>query len=397
MTIYPLATLAPAIDSSGISAVPFTDIQQSLIASMQSIYGSDIYLGSDSQDGQMIGVLAQAIYDTGQLAVSVFNDFSPTNSQSAGLSSLVKINGIRRNTSSASTAIGNVVGTVGTVINGGIVADDNGNLWDLPSTVTIPSAGYVSVTVVCQTTGSISAAIGSINTIFNPQLGWQSFTNTSVASLGNAVETDAELKKRQTQSTSLPAQSITDGILANVANVSGVSRYAGYDNDTSSTDANGVPAHSIAIVVLGGSTQDIVNAIGATKPPGIPTYGSTSGNYVDAYGVPKTINYSALSQVNVYFSFTITALTGYVSTTKTLIAETLAAFINSLSIGEDVYATQSLGAASLANLALGQTFSIQMASFKLGTSPSPSGSTDVTIAFNAAAICSAANISITVV
>lgn len=397
MTTFPLPTLASAIDSSGISAVQFTDIQQSLIASMQQIYGSDIYLGSDSQDGQMIGVLAQAIFDTNQLAVNVFNNFSPTNAQEAGLSSLVKINGIRRNISSASTAVGNVIGTVGTVITDGVVVDDSGNLWNLPSIVTIPAAGYVTVTVVCQTSGAISAATGTINTIFNPQLGWQSFSNTSPAALGNAVERDSELKARQAQSTSLPAQSIIDGILSNVANVSGVARFAGYDNDTSSTDSNGVPANAIAITVKGGSTQDIVNAIGNTKPPGIPTFGTSSGSYVDNYGVAKTINYSALIEVNIYFAFTIKVLNGYVSTTSALIAETLAEFINSLSIGEDVYATQAMGAASLANLPIGQTFSIQMASFFLGTSVSPSTSTDITIAFNAAAICSAANISITVI
>lgn len=397
MTTYPLPTLASSIDSSGISAVQFANVRQSLIASMQQIFGSDIYLGSDSQDGQMIGVLAQAIFDTNQLAVNVFNNFSPTNAQEAALSSLVKINGIKRNVSSASTAIGNVVGTVGTVINNGIVSDDNGNLWGLPSIVTIPDAGYVTVTVVCQTVGAVSAATGTINAIFNPQLGWQSFTNTSPATLGNAVEKDSQLKARQTQSTSLPAQSIIDGILSNVANVSGVARFTGYDNDTSLTDSNGVPAHTIAITVKGGSNQDIVNAIGNTKPPGIPTFGTTSGSYVDSYGVAKTIHYSTLSEVNIYFAFTIKALNGYVSTTGTLIAETLAAFINTLSIGEDVYATQAMGAASLANLTIGQTFSIQMASFKLGTSSSPTTSTDIAIAFNAAAICSAANITITVI
>lgn len=401
MTTYPLPTLAPTIDATGISTVAFGDIQNSLVASAQNIFGSDVYLGDDSQDGQLIGIFSQAIYDTGMAIEAVFNSFSPQFSQGAQLSSLVQINGLQRNSSSNSTAVGTVTGTVDATITNGVVADENGNLWNLPSPVIIPSGGSISVTVTAQIAGNISAATGTINQIVNPQFGWSSFVSTSAAAAGLDVETDTSLKTRQSNSQTLNAQTLTDSIIAAIANISGVTRNGGYDNDTNSTDSNGVPAGALAMVVQGGSPADIASIIAIKKAPGGKTYGTTSSIYEDSYGVPHTINYSVLNNVSVYFAFTIKRLNGFVPTTTSLVAETLANFINSLAIGEDVYATQCLGIASLAGnsatQSLAQTFSIEISTFFLGTTTSPNSNTDISIAFNAAAQCTVPNITITLV
>jgi len=400
-TAYPLATLAPTIDSTGIKPVAFSDIQNSLIAEAQNIFGSDVYLGSDSQDGQFIGIFSQAVFDTGQSVANAFNSFSPNYAQGAQLSAQVQINGLTRNSATFSTAVGSVVGIVGATIKNGVVADSSGNLWNLPTTVTIPSSGSISVTVTAQQLGNIAAPIGTINQIVNPQFGWQSFTSTAAAITGLAIETDSELVQRQSVSTSISSLTVTNAILAAIQNLPGVLSVGGYDNDTTSTDVNGVPAGALAVVVLGGVAQTVVNLIAVKKSPGCPTYGNTSGTYVDLYGVPHIINYSNLVQTNIFFQFTIKKLTNWVISTETLIQETLVNFVNSLSIGETVYATQCLGVASLAGnintIGLSQTFSIEIATFFLDTSVSPSSNADIPIAFNASAMCSISNIVITLV
>ena len=72
-----MTSLAAQVTSTGITAPPYADILASLIASFQSIYGIDSYLGADSQDGQMLAVVAKAINDSNQTAIAVFNSFSP--------------------------------------------------------------------------------------------------------------------------------------------------------------------------------------------------------------------------------------------------------------------------------------------------------------------------------
>lgn len=408
MPSYPLATLSAQITPAGISAPPYADILASLQASFQSIYGSDIYIAPDSQDGQFLALIASAIHDNNQAMIAVHQSYSPSYAQGAGLSSQVKINGLQRLVPTHSTAVGTVVGQAGTVIVNGVVKDDNGNKWNLPASVTIPVTGEIDVTVTAQEAGALQASIGFISSIETIMLGWQTFTNTAAAVVGAPVESDAQLRKRQSISTALPALSNLDSILASIGNVEGVQRYAVYENDTATTDANGVPAHSIAPVVSGGSVADIVEAIAVRKPPGIQTFGSTSGTYFDQVGMPVTINYHVLTQVPIYVSVNITALPGYTSSTGNLIIAAVAEAINRLRIGEDVYFTRLFAPANLAGEsaeAVSGLLSSQLAALSetyhttaitIGISVGTKAASDLTIAYNAAATCLEANIVLTV-
>ena len=394
MATYPLATLAPTVSNTGISAPQYSDIYQSLIATFQNIYGSDIYVAPDSQDGQFLAVIAAAINDSNQAMISVFQGYSPYYAQGTGLSAQVKLNGLTRLTATNSSAVGVVTGVVGTIITNGVVQDAGGNLWNLPTSVTIPTGGSISVTVTAQQPGSISATVGTINQIYNPQVGWQTFSNTSAAVAGQATETDAALRIRQAASVATPALAVRDAIYAAIGAVTGVGRYTVYENPTGSTDANGVPAHAIACVVEGGSVAAITSAIFLRKPPGIQTYGTTSYTQTSPLGLTSVINYFVLGQVNIYFAVTIKALPGYLSTTTADIISALVAYVKSLVIGESVYVSQTSAIASMIGLPEGQTFYIT--DFRLGTAASPTGTSNIAIAYNQGANCAASNITVTV-
>lgn len=349
MTTYPLATLACTIDANGISAPPYSDIYASLQATFQGIYGSDSYLDPDSQDGQMLATFAQAQNDSNQATIAAYNNFSPSTAQGIGLSSMVKINGLARLVASQSTVPVQVTGTVGTPINNGVIGD-NQNLnttWLLPALVVIPDAGVITVTATCAQQGAVTAEANTLTQILSPTLGWQSVTNADAATAGAPVEQDATLRQRQSISTSLPAQTVLDAIVANVADVPGVQRVKAYENDLGSPDLNGVPGHSFSIVVGGGDVVAIAQAIADKKGPGPGTYGTTSELVIDPLGVPNTINFFVLADVPITGTITLRALQGYVSTTGTLAAAVVAAYISTLAIGEIVYLNRLWGPANL--------------------------------------------------
>ncbi len=347
MATYPLATLACTISSTGISAPAYSDILGSLTASFQSIYGTDIYIDPDSQDGQWLATLSQMINDGNQADVTVFNGYSPTYAQGAPLSSQVKINGIRREASSNSTAVVNLVGQVGTPINNGVVQDSNQNLWNLPASVVIPSAGTIAVTATAQQPGAITAIAGAISQINTPTQGWQSVTNPLPAAPGNPVEMDAALRQRQSVSTSLAALTPLQAISAAVANTPGIGRSQVYNNPTGAADANGVPAHSIAVVVEGGNIVTIAQAVEAKKSPGTGTYGTTPETVLDPSGVPVTINLFVLSEINIFVQATLVPLAGYVSTTKTTVINALVTYLSTFAIGQDSLLGKLFGPANL--------------------------------------------------
>lgn len=399
---------AITIDATGIQIPAYSDWYNWLVSVYQTIFGSDVYLGNDSQDGQLVGILAQAYADLGNAVGAAYNAFSPATAQGNGLSSQVKINGLRRLVASNSTATLTLTGQAGTVITNGIVSDTSGNQWALPASVTIGTSGTVSVTATSTTAGAINAQAGSISQIQTPTQGWQSATNPAAAVPGNPVETDAQLRVRQSKSTAAPSQTTVDAIAAAIGNVPGVTQYQVYENATSATDANGVPAGAIAPIVLGGSVTDVAAAIQLRKPPGGITYGTTSVQVLDPVGLPVTIKFYQLALTPIYVALTIQPLTGYVASTGTLIQNAIAAAISDNGIGATVYPLRLLGAANLSGSAAVSTSGLTQAqldalsetyeitAFAVGTAPNPTGTAAIPIAFNAAAEGSASNVALTV-
>lgn len=391
-----MATLALQVSDEGISAPSYEDILQQLRILYWGIYGNDAILDADSQDGQFLAVIAQGIYDCNQAGIAVFNSFRPGFAQGAGLSSIVKINGLQRLVSSNSTAVVKIIGQVGTVITSGIIGDDLslGTQWALPETVTIPLAGEIDVTATCTTAGAITAAENSLTVILTPTRGWQTVNNALEAVPGAPVESDATLRRRQSVSTANPSQTIIESITAGLANLGGVQRLLVYENDTDSTDADGIPSHSIAAVVQGGDTVEIAETIAARKSPGTGTAGSVTEIVIDSAGMPNTIRFYPLDLVTIEVEVTIEELAGYVSTTADLIKEAVSDFISNLSIGETVYHSRLFTPANLESTGVGKTFVVT--AITLNKTGDPPGTADIDIDFNAAAVATTDNVTVTV-
>lgn len=69
--------LSAKVTAEGISAPDYQTILSTLISYFQQIYGSDAYLEPDSKDGQMVALMALAIHDANNMAITVYNCFSP--------------------------------------------------------------------------------------------------------------------------------------------------------------------------------------------------------------------------------------------------------------------------------------------------------------------------------
>ena len=333
------------VDASGIHAPSYGTILNYLIGRYQSIYGADVYLGNDSQDGQLLGVFALAISDANSATIATYNAYSPATAQGAGLSSMVKINGIRRLIPSNSNVDLTLIGQADIPIINGVAVDVNNNQWLLPSPVTIPNSGTIIVTAIAAEAGAIAAAPGTIQVIGTPTYGWQSVNNVGYANIGAPVEIDGALRQRQSVSTMLPSNAVLDGIVGAILNLIGVTRAKPYENQTSVPDFNGVPGHSIAIVVDGGSAQAIGDVILLKKTPGTGTYGTTSVTSYDFYQNPNIINFFRPSVVPIRVVITITPLANYTTMEGAAIINAVIAALISLPIGSNVVQSRMVVAA----------------------------------------------------
>lgn len=382
------------IDETGFHYPDYPTILEWLQNKYKDIFGDDIYLESDSQDGQWLAIEAQAMYDSAVVAASTYNSFSPSSAQGVALARNVKINGIRKRVATKSTVDVKVGGTVGTVITNGIGEDTLKQKWLLPSSVTIGVTGFTTVTATAENEGAITTGVGTITKIFTPTQGWQTITNEGSVTEGVAVENDANLRVRQSESVAIPSLSVLEGTKGSVANLDGVVRSIIYENDTGATDSDGIPAHSIAAVVEGGDVDEIASAIALHKTSGTRTYGDVSVETFDRYGMPNVINFFRPTDVPIKVEITIDVFEGYTTGYDTLIKTAVAALINSLKIGQDVLITKIYVPANLPGTTPGDTFDIS--SLEIARVGDSLGDVNLVIDFDEAASCSVDNINVVV-
>lgn len=335
-----MAYFAPYIDATGLHSPTFADIQDNLVAQAKSIFGQDIYLDNDSQDMQYIAAVSKAIYDAMQMCALAVANQSPQTAIGAPLDSLIKLNGLKRLAATYSTVQITCIGTPGTVIPAGVVQDTAGYKWDLPENSVIPDTGVLSCTATCETVGAVLADIGAIQTIVTPQYGWDSVSNVAAAIAGVPTETDTQLRKRQSTSVQLPSQTPLNATKAAISKVSGVTRREVYENQTDSADANGIPSHSIAVVVEGGNDDDVAQAIATSKTEGCGTYGSTSITLPTQFSIGGSTQFSRPTDIPVDVAMTIVTLTPeYTQAVQDQAVQNITEYLNTLAIGTSVQAS----------------------------------------------------------
>ncbi|WP_405423769.1 baseplate J/gp47 family protein [Pantoea stewartii] len=388
--------LSATVTAQGISAPAYQTILTAITGYFQQIYGTDAYLDPDSKDGQMVALVALAIHDANNTAIAVYNSFSPSTGMSDALSRNVKINGITRRPATNSTTDLTLGGAAGTTITNGSVKDANGIIWNLPASVTIGPDGTVIATSTCAVAGAVAAVAGSVNKINTPTRGWLSVTNASAATVGSAAEKDSELRIRQRQSVALPSLTPFEALDGAVANITGVTRHKLYENDTGNVDANGLPAHSIAAIVDGGDVNTIAKVIQGKKGQGVATFGSTAVSVQDSWGNPHTISFSRPAPVPVFVAIVLKVFTGYTTQVGNDIKTAIAAYINSLNIGDDLLLSRVYSPANLGVASGGESRYYDINSLQVGRSAATVSPANIVTAFNEAVSCSVDNITVTV-
>jgi hypothetical protein len=406
----------PTIGSAGLTIPTYQEILALFTQAFLAIYGQNYYLGNDSPAYELLSVLALADSDAMNGLQLAYNNMSPATATGAGLSLLVLLNGLARLPASNSTCTVTLTGFPGALVTNGVIQNSaTGDLWNLPSVVTIGPGGTISVTATAQQSGPVNANASQLTVIVTPTGGWTSVTNGSnLPSLGVATETDSALRQRQAASVELPSQTLLDGTYAAILATPGVSRATVLENDGATSDSLGNPGHSISAVVQGGTNAAVAQAIYANRGLGVLTNGSTGGTLVTVNvtsptsGIVTAINFATPQLVTIYVSLDVHLYTGAsAGVVGPAIQAALVAYINALPLATPGSATTTqlcvisfgelVAAANSPNVPGPATYSVRAASFFFGTSSSPSTNTDIQLSFYQAAQSATGDIVITYV
>jgi hypothetical protein len=311
-----------AIGPTGLTTATLSELVTQFTTAFQTIYGADIDLDPDSPDGQMMMIFIQAVLDLEDLLTQVYNMFDPDNAVGVVLDQRVAINGIQRqagtftitNITIATNQSVNLYGLDQTIQPVFTVADAAGNQYQLQVTQLgfNPGSGGTSLAFQAVTPGAVLTVPNTITIPVTIVLGVTTINNpTASTTTGINEESDAVLRVRRQQSVSLASQGYLKGLLAALENITGVESAFVYENVTGTTNGDGVPGHSIWVIVAGTAAPvDIATAIYLKRNAGCGMFGATTYNVIQTDGSSFTIAWDTVVAENLFIKFTATSLDG---------------------------------------------------------------------------------------
>lgn len=265
---------------------------------------------SDGVLAQVTSILAEELSICWEQAYLASVQYDPLYSSGAALRGLVQINGITPSYGSKTQIPMTLGGTQGTVIPAGsrIASIDGTQVYQTASTVTIGAGGTITVNAICTEAGPNNPPANTIISIQTPIFGWNSAANGAATSIGTDADTDLQLHIKQERATSATSYRQVDAIISGIIGVQGVTFARLYVNKTSSTDARGIAAKTMAAVVVGGTDEDVANVLRlkAGSLDGFQGNLATPVTYTGELGDVETIDFYRPTEIPIYISVNIT-------------------------------------------------------------------------------------------
>lgn len=310
-----------SLDANGLQVVTQNEVVEELTSDFQTIYGADINVDSNSPDGQIINIFAQMIEDLYETVSQVYTSFDPDQAIGTVLDQRCAINGIQRKAGTYTYVMVDVVTDrsvtlagldQNTVEDSYTISDSEGNQFALANTTSI-SAGSNSLRFRAVNVGSVEVLPNTITTPVTIILGVLSVNNPAGAVVqGDNEETDAQLRERRKRSLAIASQGYVEGLRAALLNLTDVISASVYQNRTGTTDADGIPGHSIWVVVQGGTDLEIGEVMNEKVAGGVGMKGSESVVIPQSDGSNEIYYFDRPSAETLYVKLTITPLNGQV-------------------------------------------------------------------------------------
>lgn len=259
-----------------------------LLAEYQDLFKSlfaDINLDPSTAQGQLITSLVQTDLATISLLESLANAFYFGGSGYFLDLWAWNLYRVKRKSEVPSKVVMSINGVPGTEVPEGFTVSDGTNNYKVSQAFNIPSSGEASAIFYDEIVSEHVAAAHTITQIVTSIDGVERVNNDLPADPAILRETDSELFNRCLYFGSTATNASFRSILANVAQVEGVSRVAGAENPSNTeVTIKGVELspHSILVVADGGSDIDVATAIFNSRATGCDMVGSTEVSlYID--------------------------------------------------------------------------------------------------------------------
>jgi hypothetical protein len=362
-------------------------------------FGATFDASENTAIGQLNGIFSSGLAEAWELLEECFHGFDPDAAAGYALTALAGLTGTPRRGATASISRQQSLNldAGATVADGALIAHSARP--DIVFAVVGPvtnsggSPADIECEAVCTQTGPIGALAGSLTVIVNPASGWNSTTNVTDAVQGRDIDSDIVLRQRREDQLALRGGSTVAAIKADLLAIADVRSVEVIENTTDTTDVDGLPPHSFEAVIDDGDVpavddDDLAQAIWDSKPAGIATYGSVTGEARDGNDDPQPVKFSRTTLRPVYVTLTLTTTDAF---PLDGIAQVKAAIV---AFGADYETNETVIALAVRASALAVAGVVDVPTFALGFAPAPVLAANLEPGRRARATFSSANLSV---
>ena len=313
--------MANEITPNGAKIESLNEIVENIKKGFYEIYGDGVTFESDSPDGQMINIFAQGKRDILEFAMNIYNSFDPDQAVGITLNERCALNGVIRKSATYTvlqivvttkpntdiTLIG--LDTAREPSQAFTVSDTIGNSFYLIETrelITNNEEASNTLTFRAVNIGRVDVAINTVTNIVTPVTGVKSVNNPYTETIiGEDEESDEELRIRRAKAVGYTIAGSREVMQASLRDLEGVSEVQIFENNTDTTDSDGIPSHSIWVIIDGGEEDKIAACIYLRLNQGCGMKGSEEIDVETIYGNTQEIRFDRPIDEDLYIRFEI--------------------------------------------------------------------------------------------
>lgn len=295
------------LDERGFRKKTYSEIWDEIEQETKAKFGEKINTSERSVLGLLLRVFAWALSLLWNIVEAVYNAAFPSTATGVALDRLVRFKGMTRILASEAFGKIKVTGTPNAIIPSGfLVSTSSGIFFETIEDLILDENGVGEVEIRAIEKGSKgNVGAGEIVEVVELNSDVESVVNPEPTYGGREKETDAELLKRFDELTPAGSSAI-ESIEATLREVPGVRDAIVEENTSNEPTEDGIPPHSIAPFVFGGTDKDVAKAIFSVKAGGIRSYGSTVVEVVDSKGQRHLIGFTRPNVIDVYVNVQLT-------------------------------------------------------------------------------------------